>query len=150
MALPIANLVRFHTDDQGTSGRLVCGAFQSFSLELPWHNNISNFSCIPEYLPPGSYTCKYTKSSHLHKWTYELLRVKDRAGVRIHSGNWAGDTRLGYKTHVLGCILLCKKIGSINGGQRMALISSDTVKEFERYMDYKDFTLNVQWLKKEQ
>lgn len=145
MSLPIAKVVRFHTDSQGTSGTFVCGSFQAFTLELPWNNNINNFSCIP----PGKYRCTYTKSNHLHKWTYEVLGVEGRAGIRIHSGNWAGDKRLGFKADVLGCFLLCKKIVVPNGGQRMGIISSNTVKAFEAYMNKQDFILDVSWVNKE-
>ena len=145
MGLPVATVIRFNTDSQGTSGHFLCGSFQSFSLELPWNNNINNFSCIP----PGSYHCTYTKSAHLHKYTYEVQSVAHRAGIRIHSGNWAGDKRLGFKADVLGCFLLCKKIVIPNGGQRMGIVASNTVKAFETYMNKQDFILNVSWLAKE-
>ena len=143
MSLPIANLVRFHTDNQGTSGTLVCGTFKSFTLELPWHDNINNFSCFP----PGTYHCKYTNSPHLRKYTYEVQGVIGRAGIRIHSGNWAGDKRLGFKADVLGCILLCQKIVVPEGKQRMGISSSPTIQAFQNYLDKKDFILNVSWLK---
>lgn len=66
-------------------------------------------SCIPE----GNYLCKWSRSnrfSNLAKqrlgkayneekdsvWTYELIGVGNRAGIRIHSANWV------YELH--GCI----------------------------------------------
>lgn len=112
--------------------------FSAFSLELPWLNNEHNKSCIPD----GQYTCKYTRSNrmsaHVGKdvFTYEVLDVKDRAGIRIHSAN--------YRSQLLGCIALGDKVMDINAdGEDDVANSRATIAEFEANMKYEDFILII-------
>lgn len=131
-------ILRQITDDQGTVGSLTIGDLQLFTLELPDRDNASGRSCIP----PGEYPVRWTRSPRLKKFTYEILGVPGRAGIRIHGGNFAGDTRKGYISHSLGCPLLGERIGRING-QRAILNSRTAVARFERYMAGAPFTLEV-------
>ena len=70
---------------QGTNGLLfINGVFQCFTIELPWHNNMPQQSCIPL----GKYLL-------LKRWTAErgyhllLADVPGRALILIHPANSA-------------------------------------------------------------
>jgi hypothetical protein len=82
------------------------------SIELPWKDNENSVSCIPD----GEYTLRWTRSTRfsamkgrdVHMWLVD--GVKGRAGIRIHSGNYAGEKL----TDSLGCILPCVGWADIN------------------------------------
>lgn len=76
-----------------TLGRLTCGDFQCFTLELPWINNKRNVSCIPA----GTYPAIKYKSPR-HGTVILLENVPDRSMIEIHSGN--------YTRQIEGCILV--------------------------------------------
>lgn len=131
-------ILRQTTDDQGTLGLLISGYLRLFTLELPDRDNKTGLSCIP----PGEYQVCWTRSPRLKKFTYEILGVPGRAGIRIHGGNFAGDTTKGYISHSLGCPLLGERVGRMNG-QRAVFGSRSAVEKFERSMAGKDFILEV-------
>jgi|SRR5581483_3108500 len=92
------------TRDAGTAtctfGTLtVDGAFECYTMELPWLDNAHDISCIP----PGTYGVVVTYSPHMQRYTPELVGVPDRADIRIHSAN--------YPSEILGCIA----VGYIKG-----------------------------------
>lgn len=131
-------IVRIERSEKQTSGILTTDGFECKTLELPDKNNASKVSCIPT----GKYICKYTKSPLFSKnagkdvLTYAILNVPNRAGIRIHSAN--------YARQLLGCIAL----GSIHkdldlDGQLDVLHSGDTMKKFESLMNYEDFELEI-------
>ena len=130
-------LARLARSDQGTEGILLAGDFNCKTLELPWRENARQISCIP----PGEYDVELRLSNKYGR-VYWVRRVPDRTYILIHSGNWAGDTQKGFKSHVMGCILLGKHHGYL-AGQRAVLNSRLTVRSFMREMDYQKFTLNV-------
>ncbi len=107
------------------------------TLELPWKENKNNISRIPV----GTYPVRWSLSPRLRVYTYEIMNVPDRGGVRIHSGNLAGNPDE-YQTHSKGCPLLGYKRGIING-QKAILNSRLAVKAFERQMDKQTFLLEV-------
>jgi len=74
------------------------------TLELPWLNNKSQVSCIPE----GKYDVK-VRTSEKYKRHLHIQNVKDRSYILIHSGNFAGskNPKTG-KSDILGCILVGK------------------------------------------
>lgn len=121
-----ASIQRQIYSDQGTEGKLsipsLGGVF--FTLELPWRSNQQNVSCVP----PGQYDCRVVNSPRF-KRVYLLLSVPNRSHVLIHSGNFAGDTSKGFRTHVQGCILLGTKRGKIYG-QRAVLMSRIAIRRF--------------------
>lgn len=131
-------LCRFSTSDQGTQGILASeDGFFCKTLELPWKDNKRNISCIPA----GEYIVKIRKSPK-YGTIYWVTNVKERTWILIHSGNFAGDTSKGWKTHVNGCILLGKKHGFL--GNQMAVLSSRvTVRRFMRHMQNETFKLKV-------
>ena len=137
MAERVVNLCRMRRSDQGTEGMLFFGGFNCYTLELPWRDNQRSISCIP----PGDYLTK-TRQSPRFGLTYHVTEVPGRSYILIHSGNWAGDTSKGYKTHVNGCILLGKSRGWL-AGQVAVLNSRITVRRFMEHMAYDQFTLRI-------
>lgn len=143
-------LLRYSTSPQGTQGLVwirnqQTGLLDYFccSIELPWYGNIPNYSCIPT----GEYVCKWTYSPKYKRMMYILLEDFDhRSGIRIHSANWAGDIRKGYKRDLLGCIALGK--GFIGGtginDQLMLHTSRAVMSEFEEEMGGEDFLLKIE------
>lgn len=122
----------------GTQGILQTEGFSCKTLELPWHDNLRQKSCIP----PGSYRCHLTSSPKFGQ-AYILTGTEPRSNVLIHSGNFAGDVDAGLKSHVQGCILLGKYFGTIEG-QPAILLSRPTVRAFMAHMGGEQFTLIIE------
>ena len=132
------NIFRLKRSDQGTEGLLVSGDYNCRTLELPWRNNQRQISCIP----PGEYEVDIRLSNKYGR-VYWVRRVPDRTYILIHSGNFAGDKSLEFKSHVMGCILLGKRSGYL-GGQIAVLNSRITVRSFMEHMNYQSFKLKIQ------
>lgn len=131
------NLFRIEQSVQGTLGILSTNNFWCYTLEPNWYNNIRQYSCIPK----GSYDTIIRVSPKYGK-IYWVTKVNGRSWILIHSGNYGGDSRKGYKTHTMGCILLGKKKGWL-GGQRAVLNSRITINRFYKLMGNEPFKLNV-------
>ena len=131
-------LFRLRRSDQGTEGLLVSGDFNCRTLELPWRQNTRQISCIP----PGEYKVEIRLSNKYGR-VYWVRRVPNRTYILIHSGNYAGDKSKGFKSHVMGCILLGKKSGYL-GGQVAVLNSRVAVRNFMEEMEYEPFKLRIQ------
>jgi hypothetical protein len=68
---------------KGTNGILLYnGVIICSTIELPWKNNESRISCIPE----GKYALVKRYSPH-HKWHLELQNVPGRQLILIHPAN---------------------------------------------------------------
>lgn len=113
--------------------------FMGKTLELPWKNNQHDISCIPR----GIYICKYTRSNRLSAlaghdvFTYEVLDVPGRAGIRIHSAN--------YFFQLLGCIALGDAHKDINVDGNLDVVHSGaTVAKLVEIMEKKDFILQIE------
>jgi Family of unknown function (DUF5675) len=130
-------LARLARSDQGTEGVLLAGDFNCKTLELPWRKNQKQISCIP----PGKYEVTLRLSNKYGR-VYWVTKVPNRTAILIHSGNYAGDVSKGFKSHVMGCILLGQKMGFL-AGQRAVLNSRITVRRFMEEMGYDQFELNV-------
>ena len=129
---PTVTLERFSDNNIEALGDLSFNSFTCQTLERPWKNNQKNISCIPI----GTYQVKYTFSSKFLKYTYEVLNVPNRSGIRIHSGNYFFD--------IEGCILLGDSYSDINkDGQKDVLNSRVTIKKFEDLMQKRPFTLKI-------
>ncbi len=77
----------------GTNGTIFLnGKILCYSIELPWHNNLSRISCIPE----GTYELTKRYSSK-YKWHLMLVNVPGRQLILIHAANDA-------KKELKGCI----------------------------------------------
>ena len=134
----VVQLLRESSDNQGTFGVLKTPTKTFYTIELPWKENRNNISCIPE----GIYKVIWSLSPRLKKYTYEILGVPNRAGIRIHGGNLAGDESKGFISHSLGCPLLGKRKGFIKG-QKAVLLSQQAVREFVNIMDKQSFILEI-------
>jgi hypothetical protein len=140
-----ASLLRKFTDDEGTQGELrLENGYTCLTLELPWRNNHANFSCIPA----GTYICRKRWSFRFMRWLYEVLYVNGRENILIHSGNWAGDVRKGFKSDVEGCILLGDRISSsfpqgYNVAQHGIFESRNTLVAFMAVTHGEDLELTI-------
>ena len=130
-------LFRLKRSDQGTEGLLVSRDFNCRTLELPWRNNQQQISCIPS----GDYKVEI-RISNKYGRIYWVRDVLNRTYILIHSGNYAGDKSKGFKSHVMGCILLGKKSGFL-GGQVAVLNSRVAVRQFMEDMEYESFNLHI-------
>lgn len=140
--MKVAYLLRTKSDGKQTLGALVAQMFYEVfvarSLELAWSNNAENISCIPT----GEYICKFTRSNRFSMlagedvFTYEVMDVPRRAGIRIHSAN--------YFKQIQGCIALGDAHKDINvDGQLDVIHSGSTIKQFNQLMNGEDFRLVV-------
>lgn len=111
-----ALLYRYKTGDQGTSGIFMSSwGYDCHTIELPWRQNRSNISCIPQ----GIYTVEKYKSNKYGQ-CFHVKNVPDRTYILFHYGNWAGDNSKGYRTNSLGCILVGKRAANIYGQRAVA------------------------------
>lgn len=133
-----AVLSRMDCSDQGSFGVLVAPGFKCFTGELPWRDNASDVSCIPE----GVYKCFMSYSPRFKVQMYLVDGVDKRVGVRIHPANFMGDLSKGFKCQLNGCIALGEKLGSIDG-QKAVLVSRPAVRRFEKAMNGEPFILEV-------
>ncbi len=143
MENPIITIQREESTDDGTYGILRGAGLTLQTLELPWCGNERGHSCIPA----GQYTCKVTFSNKFRRDYYELLNVPGRGGVRIHSGNFAGDVRKGLQSDVEGCILLGMQRGVVENKnrakQKAVLESKKAVALFMETLRNQDFVLRI-------
>jgi hypothetical protein len=130
-------LRRLPSTDQGTPGRLRFGDNICRTLELPWRDNRVQLSCIPT----GSYIIRWKRSNRFGL-CYHVLGVLGRSSVLIHSANFAGDSTLGFKTELHGCISLCLRMGTMDG-QLAGLVSRPAVKAFEHWGAGRDLLLEI-------
>ena len=67
----------------GTNGKIECeGKLICLTIELPWKENETKVSCIPE----GKYFIK-KRYSDKFKWHLEVLNVENRKLILIHPAN---------------------------------------------------------------
>lgn len=135
---PLVVLTRQSQSDQGTFGSLVVDGLVLWTGEQPWRDNRRNVSCIPA----GRYGCAWTWSPRFRRDMYLVYSVPGRSGIRIHSANLMGDTALGYRSQLAGCIALGERLGILDGQQAL-LISAPAVRRLETYLGHRPFTLEV-------
>ena len=126
----IVRIFRTKQNENGTLGELfIEGMRYCFTLELPWNDNKSDISCIPE----GTYTCKLINSPHFGV-VFKILDVPGRTDVLIHTGNFLKSTR--------GCVLLGTALGNT---KPYSILNSKIAFEgfMARMADYKVFTLEI-------
>ena len=114
-----------------TIGRLWCGDFQCFTLELPFLDNASNVSCI---YPAEAY--KGTKhESPSNGSVIAINNVLDRTHVQVHSGN--------YTSQIRGCILVGDSIKFLNNDKIPDVTNSkNTLKQLLALLD-DEFTIEI-------
>ena len=129
---------RTEHSDHGTIGELIIdGEPFCWTIELPDRGNRPNVSRIPA----GVYSCSWGVSP-MFGWVYTVDNVPGRSLIRIHNGNYAGDTVKGYRTHSHGCIILGARKGWLNR-QRVVLASRPTRRRFEQALGGWPFTLQI-------
>lgn len=126
------------SDDQGTISVLSIPAFdwRCFINELPDRSNERCFSRIPR---PAEYIARWVKSPR-HGEVYLLEKVPERSAILMHSGNFAGDTKKGWLSDVLGCLEFGYKV-AIMKGQRAVINSRSTRDTFQKLMNGEDFKI---------
>lgn len=140
--IPVVKLNRFYSDQKQSLGLLSCikgmQVFIAKTLELPWKANLPDVSCIPA----DRYLVKWTKSPRLSRiaghdvYTYEILNVPYRSGIRMHSAN--------FFFQLLGCIALGAAFKDLNADQNLDVEhSGNTMDAFAKFMEYKDFYLDI-------
>ena len=68
---------------EGTNGKLECdGKLICNTIELPWKNNETKVSCIPE----GKYFIQ-KRYSKKFQWHLEIINVKNRSLILFHPAN---------------------------------------------------------------
>jgi len=127
-----AKLFRINSNDKQTIGNMVFIEDEKVLkvvpvLELGWHNNKRNISCIPE----GKYVVKRRYSEN-HGHHFEITNVKNRSIILIHIGNFNFDIR--------GCLIVGTHFVDINkdgfidvadSGIAMKKLKEFAPKEFE-------------------
>ena len=131
-------LKRYESGDHGSFGFLIGPGFKLHVIELPWRDNRSNLSCIPA----GKYRCELVRSPRFGV-VYHVKNVPGRSHVLIHSGNYAGDSLKGWKTHSHGCILPARKRGRL-GKQKAVLCSKSALSAFMSSMNRQPFNLIIE------
>jgi hypothetical protein len=104
------SLIRKIESDMGTFGRLLAPELSLCTAELPWRDNKSRISRIP----PGVYKCAPYSSAKFPN-VYKVCDVPEREDILFHTGNFSGDVAKGYKSDVLGCILVGTRMGNADG-----------------------------------
>lgn len=118
------------------------------SLELGWHGNRPQHSCIPV----GTYRCGLAETG---KWSpredgklYQVLDVPGRSLIKIHAATFAGDEEQGYYAELLGCIALGTRAGTLTPEgytrpQACLLESRKALREFMDLLAGRDFMLRI-------
>jgi len=134
-----AYIYRGKSTEQGTFSLFACPDvnFSCMIGELPWNDNQRYISCIPI----GEYMVKPVQSPK-YGIVYMVHQVPNRSAILHHSGNFAGDTSEGWKTHSLGCILHGHKVATING-QMGVTLSKYTMTQFHNAMGMETFKLII-------
>lgn len=132
----LAALKRSKIEPKYTVGSFVAiddvKTFEAKSLELPWLDNKPNISAIPK----GVYECVWSFSPTFQRYTYELRKVPNRSGIRIHSANYVRELK--------GCIALGTSFGDIDKDGIIDLVQSKkAVEDFNKFINKRNFTLTI-------
>ncbi len=131
-------MIKFHIDrhyeEEQTKGDLLINTgskkFMCKTLELPWLDNQSNISCIPEgkYTVVVRYSNKYKR--HLH-----IIDVEGRGYILIHWGNYAAskNPRSG-SPDIRGCVLVGQSYADFDGDGHDEITASKK-QTFNKIMD---------------
>ena len=120
-----------HYYEDCTIGRLWCGEFQCFTLELPLLNNATDISCI---YPAGGYNGQKHFSPN-NGDCIAINNVMDRTNIQIHSGN--------YTSQIRGCILVGDSIKFLNDDTIPDVTNSkNTLKKLLSVLD-NEFTIEI-------
>ena len=117
----------------GTNGTLTLnGHFVCFTIELPWKENQTNISCIPE----GNYELRSRTSTKFGNHL-EILDVPDRSYILIHPANDAVK-------ELRGCIAPVNLLTGIGNGINSKLALQKLLSLYHQARDRKEkVTLNI-------
>lgn len=142
-------LVRNETGADGTFGKLTLDSgWVCYTGELPWRGNAKGKSCIPA----GVYLFAIV-SSPKHGRVYqefddpdtlEKEDVPDRENIQIHAANYCGDSDLGFKCDLLGCIAPGFLVDQLDG-QKAVLSSKKALAALEKELAGARLKLTVTW-----
>jgi len=135
-------LKRISSNDEGTLGILYTVNFSLSVIELPWKDNLADFSCIPS----GTYHVVPYNSPTFGD-VYLILGVLDRENILFHKMNWAGDIRKGFKSDSEGCIGVGLYHDKLQG--QIAVIKSEiAMKRMKTFVGKQEFDLRIEdWYK---
>ena len=106
----------------GTTGMILCqGGLITYCIELPWKDNHTRVSCIPE----GRYRLMKRYNPHFNDH-FEVMDVPGREGILIHPAN---DALLELK----GCIAPVTILVGENRGYYSREALADIVKFTRKY-----------------
>ena len=112
---------------EGCNGKLECeGKLICNTIELPWKNNETKVSCIPE----GKYFIK-KRYSKKFQWHLEIINVKNRSLILFHPANNA-------LLELNGCIAPVTKLS----GPGLGLMSRKALAKL-KLLVYKALSNNV-------
>ena len=104
----------------GTNGKLESdGKFICYTIELPWKENETKVSCIPE----GEYVIR-KRYSRKYKWHLEVVDVPSRKGILLHPANNA-------QSELKGCIAPVSKLS----GAGLGLMSRKAFVRLKKLVD---------------
>jgi hypothetical protein len=120
----VISITRTYFPD-GTNGKLECESkFICKTIELPWKNNETKVSCIPE----GKYFIK-KRYSKKFQWHIEVVDVKNRSFILFHPANNA-------QKELNGCIAPVTKLSGpglgLQSRQAFAKLKNLVYKALER------------------
>ena len=134
----VLNLIRLGKQtDEGTFGVLAYnGELVCLSLELPWRENQTGISCIPEGVFPLYHRERWFGTERMGH-TYQI-DVPGRTGILIHPANLASELE--------GCIAPGTRLGTLKG-RRAVLHSREAFMRMKHMMaGVRDGLLHVQRL----
>lgn len=130
--IPIVTLTRKYANSKQQLGDLVAKNVLFKTLELSWKDNKPNISCIST----GEYLCNWTFSPKFMKYTYQIMDVPYRSGIRFHPASWFSSLQ--------GCIALGTHYTDLNKDDSADLANSKkSIKKFEDLMERKPFKLII-------
>jgi hypothetical protein len=114
-------------------GQIIADSHVFKTLELPWLNNQSFFSCIPT----GQYVVKQDKTGK-HQF-YSITNVYRRTDIEIHIANKVEDllgciglgTSFDIKYNLLNSKVACNKFVEIMGDDDFML----SIRDFNSFID---------------
>lgn len=137
-----------------TLGRFWAGDIPIYTLELPWKNNQSNISCIPEGIYPveKTYSPAFTKIkrqkakkknpdiaeeelNQIKVFLWEILDVPKRSGIRIHTANFVRQLK--------GCIAPGLELFDIDGDGTIDISKSQKALDLLYTLLPDKFTLEI-------
>lgn len=129
-------IVRQFPTDKQTVGKLFVMTefmieYECNTLELGWHNNKKDVSCIPT----GTYTIQ-KRFSEKYGEHWHIVDVPDRDMILIHTGN--------FHTQTHGCILIGKGLGDINkDGLQDVTNSKKAMEELNDVLTNNEYQLTI-------